>query len=323
MKGWVYIASNESMKGIVKIGSTSKDPSNRMRELSNTSVPTPFKCEYSALVENYEKTEKKLHHYFNEYRVQGNREFFSVEIEMVVIRLRDFAKIYFEDSLKISNLKIEEMEISKKNKVNEIKQKVQQEQLKVAENNAHSCMDYLRLMACDYFYCKEKINKVLKKRDPKFELHQLKNIKIEEKYKYSFTEALATIFHDIKPKDRTVYGLTTYESGTLFIAELGGFFKNKYKSGFGVYVHHSGCLFIGSHKKTSGLDGHGLFMDRDKGIFLGKWSNHEKISGVNISGNQTKLQVFESGKLLLESDSNIISFNDTCQYIRDPLKAKL
>lgn len=322
MKGWVYIASNESMKGIVKIGCTSKDPSNRMQELSNTSVPTPFICEYSALVADHEKVEKALHDYFSKYRIKDNREFFNLETEMIVMRLREFTKIYYEDSIRICNQRIEEINILNQNKLKEKRKEIQQEQLKDAEKNAISCINYLSYMAHDFAYCKEQINKILEKRNVSIEYYDPKKVNSNAKYKYSF-KTPSTIFHSIKPKDNRMYGLTNYESGNIFISELGGFFKNKYKLGFGVCAHHSGDLVIGCHNETNGLEGHGLYMERDKGIFLGKWSKHKKISGVFLYGNEAKLQVFTNGKLSLESNSNITTLIDVYHYIRKPLSAKL
>ena len=50
MKGWVYILSNESLNGLIKIDFSTKDPANRATELSGDSgVPTPFVVEYQVL----------------------------------------------------------------------------------------------------------------------------------------------------------------------------------------------------------------------------------------------------------------------------------
>lgn len=40
--GFVYIAYNKGMKGIVKIGATNSSPEKRLKVLSNQSVPFPF-----------------------------------------------------------------------------------------------------------------------------------------------------------------------------------------------------------------------------------------------------------------------------------------
>lgn len=43
----VYVLSNEAMPGLVKIGRTSQEPAQRLRNLYTTGVPLPFKCEYA------------------------------------------------------------------------------------------------------------------------------------------------------------------------------------------------------------------------------------------------------------------------------------
>ena len=43
----VYVLTNESMEGLVKIGRTSTGVEQRIRELDNTSVPLPFQCFYA------------------------------------------------------------------------------------------------------------------------------------------------------------------------------------------------------------------------------------------------------------------------------------
>lgn len=78
--GIIYILSNPSMPGIVKIGFTYRESIEvRMRELYSTGVPVPFECECAYKVENCELLERALHKAFNPYRVNQNREFFNIE----------------------------------------------------------------------------------------------------------------------------------------------------------------------------------------------------------------------------------------------------
>jgi hypothetical protein len=58
--GWVYIISNESMPGLVKIGST-KDPKLRAKEFSNAGLPHPYVVEYNILLENPYYVEQETH----------------------------------------------------------------------------------------------------------------------------------------------------------------------------------------------------------------------------------------------------------------------
>ena len=46
----VYVLTNETMEGLVKIGRTTTSVERRMRELNKTSMPLPFQCFYAGEV---------------------------------------------------------------------------------------------------------------------------------------------------------------------------------------------------------------------------------------------------------------------------------
>lgn len=75
----VYVLTNESMPGYIKIGRTDTSVEQRMRELDKTSVPLPFQCYYAAKVEDYQKVERTLHTAFGDNRVRSSREFFRMD----------------------------------------------------------------------------------------------------------------------------------------------------------------------------------------------------------------------------------------------------
>ena len=77
--GYIYIASNKGMPGIIKIGMTYKAPARRLAELYTTGVPYPFVLEYQCRVPDRHKAERFLHDYFSEKRVTSKREFFAVD----------------------------------------------------------------------------------------------------------------------------------------------------------------------------------------------------------------------------------------------------
>lgn len=77
----VYILTNQSMPGLIKIGITSGTIEERMRSLYSTGVPLPFECYYALEVENASAIEKKLHHGLDDSRVNDSREFFEIEPE--------------------------------------------------------------------------------------------------------------------------------------------------------------------------------------------------------------------------------------------------
>ena len=75
----VYILTNQSMPGYIKIGRTTTSVEQRMRELDKTAVPLPFQCYYAARVEDDRKLESTLHEAFGDHRVRSSREFFRLD----------------------------------------------------------------------------------------------------------------------------------------------------------------------------------------------------------------------------------------------------
>jgi hypothetical protein len=77
--GYVYVLTNVSMPGIVKIGFTSRSAGVRANELSGaTGVPTPFKIVFQARAKDALSLEKAVHRRLRAVRVKQNREFFRV-----------------------------------------------------------------------------------------------------------------------------------------------------------------------------------------------------------------------------------------------------
>jgi DNA-directed RNA polymerase subunit RPC12/RpoP len=93
---YVYVLSNSSMSGILKIGYTDNDPISRANELSNsTGVPTPYRVirEYPFATPSRAKAEeKRLHSVFKKQRVNLKREFFRVSVEEVESKVRGYIK---------------------------------------------------------------------------------------------------------------------------------------------------------------------------------------------------------------------------------------
>lgn len=78
--GYVYVLSNKTMPGLVKIGHTLKTPSERARELSHaTGVPTPFVVETAVYIRgNPELVERAVHAEFSKAR--KGKEFFKIGV---------------------------------------------------------------------------------------------------------------------------------------------------------------------------------------------------------------------------------------------------
>ena len=110
MAGYIYIFSNISMPEIYKIGFTERKPHERANELSNTSSPTPFKVEYSLLVEEPSLIESEIHQAFIDYRVSENREFFKIDLQYAI----RFIETKFNEKSKKINLLEDQIETLKK-----------------------------------------------------------------------------------------------------------------------------------------------------------------------------------------------------------------
>lgn len=81
-KEWVYILSNETMPGLLKIGYTKNHPEERSKQISSgTGVAVPYKVEWAYKCHNGEQLEGEVHQYLKEYRVNPKKEFFAIDLE--------------------------------------------------------------------------------------------------------------------------------------------------------------------------------------------------------------------------------------------------
>lgn len=83
----VYVLTNPAFESYVKIGRTS-DLEQRLKNLDNTSVPLPFRCEFAVEVEDDVSVERLLHQAFADNRVRSNREFFEIDASRVIAALK-------------------------------------------------------------------------------------------------------------------------------------------------------------------------------------------------------------------------------------------
>lgn len=93
--GSIYILSNPAMPGLYKIGMTTRSVVSRIAELnSSTSLPLAFVVEKSMVVSYPWALEQKIHKVLSKYRVNGNREFFQIELdELKAILLNEVAEV--------------------------------------------------------------------------------------------------------------------------------------------------------------------------------------------------------------------------------------
>ena len=83
-KGFVYVLSNAAMPGLLKIGFTTKMPTERAEELSTTGVPQSFTVEYYCLVDEPAALEARAHRTLAGNRHAADREFFRAEVAIAI-----------------------------------------------------------------------------------------------------------------------------------------------------------------------------------------------------------------------------------------------
>lgn len=89
--GYVYILSNPSMPGLIKIGHTKRSPEERARELSrNTSIPLHFIVEFEIFSVDRIMLESIVHRTLEPYRINKKREFFEIALDeaIEIVRLK-------------------------------------------------------------------------------------------------------------------------------------------------------------------------------------------------------------------------------------------
>ena len=94
--GYIYVMINPSLEGMVKIGKTTRDPKERVKELSSaTGVPTPFILVFHKQFKDCHYTEKAIHQYLesNGYRISDNREFFKIPVTDAINIVQKFYDI--------------------------------------------------------------------------------------------------------------------------------------------------------------------------------------------------------------------------------------
>jgi len=89
--GYIYILSNESMRGIYKVGLTTNSVSQRIGELNGTGVPTTFKAERIFEVEerHLRRVEQTIHSELKAVGAHHGKEFFQIELQKCVTCAED------------------------------------------------------------------------------------------------------------------------------------------------------------------------------------------------------------------------------------------
>lgn len=126
-EGFVYILSNPSMPGIIKVGMTQTVPSQRIKDsdLSATGIPTPFVVEYYAFFHNMVQAEKKAHQSLRQYH--HGKEFFKTDIANAIAAIEgtglDFKRIFskIEHDKKLEEIQKLKSEMQEKERLDKIR----------------------------------------------------------------------------------------------------------------------------------------------------------------------------------------------------------
>lgn len=76
------------MAGLIKIGKTKRDSRLRAKELSNTSVPTPYTVAFEIFSDDMDALEKKIHDKLADFQIASNREFFRYPLDKAIALLQ-------------------------------------------------------------------------------------------------------------------------------------------------------------------------------------------------------------------------------------------
>ena len=112
-KGFIYVMTNSSMPGLLKVGMTSKNPKIRAldKDMNTTGVPTPWKVQYYAWFDDMALAESIAHDKLEQYH--HAKEYFKTDIATAIIAIESinisFKKLYSkpDDDAKIVRVKAE------------------------------------------------------------------------------------------------------------------------------------------------------------------------------------------------------------------------
>jgi len=138
MIGFIYIASNPLHPDTIKIGQSSKDPNERMKELGTTGVLEEYVLEYRALTQDYVSLEREIHKGLSKLRVRADREFFKIPVPEAIDKIREIAgsriesdKVYY-----VSPEKLEKIAKKKREKQEQLEKEAEERRIKYeAERN--------------------------------------------------------------------------------------------------------------------------------------------------------------------------------------------
>lgn len=105
-RGSVYVLTNPSMPGQVKVGATERTAEHRRQELSRaTGVSVAFEIAYEATFADVWRAERNAHEHLSQFRVNNNREFFRCDVAAAIKVVKHLAGLEAHDRGAIEQLK--------------------------------------------------------------------------------------------------------------------------------------------------------------------------------------------------------------------------
>jgi hypothetical protein len=102
--GYVYVLSNPSMPGVVKIGRSAKGGEVRSKAIFQTGVPQPFALEFEIYCDDCQWLELEVHKSFAGERVCDKREFFKVDPPSAIATIVGLYMSMFTDDRVVGGL---------------------------------------------------------------------------------------------------------------------------------------------------------------------------------------------------------------------------
>ncbi|MFW3473992.1 GIY-YIG nuclease family protein [Streptomyces microflavus] len=94
-RGVIYVLANSLIPGVLKIGRTARESSERAKEISNaTGVPAEYEVIYDQVVSDAKAAEKELHSLLRSSRVNPRREFFKISIREAIRHVQQICDQY-------------------------------------------------------------------------------------------------------------------------------------------------------------------------------------------------------------------------------------
>ena len=88
MPSWVYVLTNASAPGLVKVGFTDRDPQVRAQELGSTGLPLPYVVAYAAEVSNGRQVEMLVHSALSRYH--AGKEWYRCSVSIAQAEVAKF-----------------------------------------------------------------------------------------------------------------------------------------------------------------------------------------------------------------------------------------